>query len=363
MVNVLFLGSSWTTNLGNAFVAQGAVNLLREAVGSAGRVHHFGTMSSYLFWINDRPENNFNIAHAGRFDYVVIAGMVQNEPVYQCFEDAFRKFIANGARLVVLGGGAMRYDAEEARAVRALMARTPVHAFASRDRASFEQFGDLAPHSHDGIDCAFFVGDGFTPVPFQGGEFNAVCVDRYQEPQLLNVADPGDVYAGGRRARRPAKYGLKRRIRHALRRAVAKPRDALLPPPVASLDMEGRAVVRAHHTTWSEDLRPEFFQSPRCLISDLPSDYLSVYAQAHTVYSDRVHACIAALAFGRRAMWLRPGEPRIAMFARVGAPEITARPARLDMERLAAEKRKQVDFVRAALGLGASAAAPPGRPG
>jgi len=358
MVNVLFLGSSWTTNLGNSFVALGAVNLLRAALGNAGRVHHFGTMSSYLFWINDRPENNFNIAHYGRFDYVVIAGMVQNAPVYLCFEDSFRKFLKNGAKLIVLGGGAMRYDAAEAQAVRALMAKTPLHAFASRDRFTFEQFGDLAPQAYDGIDCAFFVGDGFCPVPFQAGAYNAVCIDRYQEPLLLNLADTGDVYAGTKRARRPAKFGLKRRLRHAIRRAVAKPRDPLLPPPVASLDMEGRAVVRTHHTTWSEDLRPEFFQSPQCMISDLPSDYLSVYAQAHTVYSDRVHACIAALAFGRRAMWLRPGEPRIAMFARVGAPDILDRPVRLDAGRLAEEKRRQVDFVRAALGL----AAPAGQP-
>ncbi|MCK4825468.1 polysaccharide pyruvyl transferase family protein, partial [bacterium] len=90
----------------------------------------------------------------------------------------------------------------------------------------------------------------------------------------------------------------------------------------------------------------EYFEQPNTIISDLPSDYLSLYAQVSTVYSDRVHACIPALAFGNQAMFFcKNTPPRLRMFRRIGAPDILKMPVKLNMEQLRNEKEKQVKFI------------------
>jgi polysaccharide pyruvyl transferase WcaK-like protein len=106
-------------------------------------------------------------------------------------------------------------------------------------------------------------------------------------------------------------------------------------------------VIRTHHSpVWTID---RYFLSPNTLISDLPSDYLSIYAQAAEVHSDRVHACIAALSFGNRARFYVQNEPRLRMFARLGIENVAHELTDLDPEVLRREKQDQVRFLRDSL--------------
>ena len=63
-------------------------------------------------------------------------------------------------------------------------------------------------------------------------------------------------------------------------------------------------------------------------------------------YTDRIHACIATLALGRRAQLFGARVPRLRMFERVGADEVLERPVALDPERMKREWEAQVGFLR-----------------
>ena len=294
-IKVLFNGSCWPTNIGNAFVNLGAIHSLKSALGKDGNVFHVGGMSGYLFGTKGKMHNSLPFGEIVNCDYLVQAGMtmcyehlVATIPIYQ-------QYAKRGTKIIFTGGGAGRYTDEEVNMVREAMKKFPVYALISRDRYTLEKYGDLAQYGYDGIDSAFFISDCFEPVPFNLPQFNIMCFDDIEEPPI---------------------------------------------------DHSGCLIVRTHHSCWPSCSKPSYFEHPNTLISDLPSDYLSLYAQASTVYSDRVHACIPALAFGNQAMFFSKNSPRIRIFERIGASDIFNMPIKLNMEQLRREKEKQVGFLR-----------------
>lgn len=338
-MRVVFYGSCWPTNIGNAFVNLGALAALRSALGERAELVHVGGMSSYLSQRQGRPENDFHVSDWIDADYIVMAGMTQSVEHLESAGQNLRRFLARGARIVIAGGGAERYDAAEVEAVRAILRDLPVHAFASRDRYSFEHYGDLATHAFDGIDSAFFIGEAVRPVRFVDRPYLALCFDSMPEPDVLHAAVP--VETGGRRSDPRGWPSLRTRLRRLLRRNPA----AAYPP--APIDAAGLHVVRARHATLPEPR--DAFERPATLVSDLPSDYLALYANAVVTYTDRIHACIAALALGGRAQLFGAAVPRLRMFERVGADEVLERPVALDPERMKSEREAQVGFLREVL--------------
>jgi hypothetical protein len=336
---VVFYGSCWPTNIGNAFVNLGALAALRAALGDRAELVHVGGMSSYLAQRARRPEHDFHLGDWLEADWVVMAGMTQSVEHLRSAEPNLRRFIARGARIAIAGGGAERYDEAEVTSVRELMRELPIHAFASRDTYSCERYGDLATHAYDGIDSAFFVGEAVRPVRFVDRPYLALCFDSLPEPELRNAAGPP--LPPGARSDPRGEPGLRTRLRRRLRRS----HGAVYRP--AAIDAGGLPVVRARHATQPPPIGA--FERPSTLVSDLPGDYLALYANAEVTHTDRIHACIAALALGRRAQLYGAAVPRLRMFERVGAEDVLERPVALDPERMKREREAQVDFLRRAL--------------
>jgi hypothetical protein len=88
-----------------------------------------------------------------------------------------------------------------------------------------------------------------------------------------------------------------------------------------------------------------YFRHKDTLISDIPDDYLNLYANAYATYSDRIHACIATLSFGNLAK-LYSTTHRASAFERVGVGEIKKKLVKLDQDKLNIEKEKQISFLR-----------------
>jgi hypothetical protein len=296
-IKVLFNGSCWPTNIGNAFVNLGTIYSLSSALKQNGRVFHAGGMSSYLFNARGKLLNSLPFGEIIDCDYMVNAGMtmcyehlVVNVPIYQ-------QYIKRGVKIIFLGAGAGQYTDYEVEIVRKAMKKFPIYGLISRDRYTFEKYGDLAQHSYDGIDSAFFIADYFQSMRLNLPSFDVMCFDHFNEPYV---------------------------------------------------DHKGRFVIRTHHSCWPPCLKSKYFKYPYTLISDLPSDYLNLYSQAKVVYSDRVHACIPALAFGNKAI-LFGKTPRIKMFDRLGISEISEEPINLNMTELLREKNSQIEFIKSIL--------------
>ena len=295
-VKVLFHGSCWPTNIGNAFVNLGAIHTLKTALGKEGSVFHVGGMSGYLFSTKGKSANTLPIGEIIDCDYVVNAGMTLCYDHLIAALSAYQQFTKRGTKIIFLGGGAGQYTDKEVKKVREIMKKFPLYVLISRDRYTFEKYGELAQHSYDGIDCGFFINDCTKPIPLNITDFDVMNFDNLDEP----------------------------RINH-----------------------EGRQVIRTHHSCCPSFLKKEYFKYPNTLISDLPSDYLTLYAQAKVTYSDRVHACIPALAFGNLAkMYFKSEDKRLHMFERIGASDVDKMPVRLDLERINIEKKNQILFLQ-----------------
>jgi len=293
-IKILYYGGCWPTNIGNAFVNLGAVHLLRKATENRVQIFFWSGMSGYLFAIYKKSENTIPVSDLFRCDYLVIAGMTLCKHFFYTQKITLEGFINQGTKIIIAGGGAGVYNKEEVKEVRRWLKRIPVYALISRDTYSYNEYGDLAVYSYDGIDSAFFISDYFPKLEIEKKNFVIFTFDHMSEPKIKTEKE----------------------------------------------------IIRLHHYCWPPAFKKAFFKYHNTLISDLPTDYLTLYANASVVYSDRVHACIVSLAYGNKAMFFSKKSPRIRMFERVGASDINKKPVQLNMEKLKLEKEKQISFLK-----------------
>jgi hypothetical protein len=141
------------------------------------------------------------------------------------------------------------------------------------------------------------------------------------------------------------------RVRERLSRMLGTAYPYLLGPLGLAATSQKRAgeylVVRTDHQINPMIVR-KVFRGPNALAGDIPQSYINLYAQASLTLSDRVHAVVAALAYGQSAMlFSRSG--RAAILDRVRASGVTTRPIRLDLDLLEREKEAELSFLRSVL--------------
>ena len=289
---ILYYGGAWPTNIGNAFIDLGAMALLKAAAPYAD-VGLASQLPAWLFAREHAPGKVLDVASVTACDMVVFAGMAMCQEFIDVNGPAVAALARRGVPVVLLGTGGLTFDDAEVAAFRAFLRAVEPAAFVSRDPRSFEAYRDAVRVARDGIDCGFFVPEAFTPF--------AVDLPPYA---VLNF-------------------------------------DAQNAP---SPETPGLLQVFTHHECVGR-IPPGRLRKPRTLISDLPQDYLTLYAHATEVHTDRVHACVAALAYGRRARFYGT-TPRASLFTSVGAAGVTSALHSPDLAEVAAAKRRQVDVVR-----------------
>lgn len=89
----------------------------------------------------------------------------------------------------------------------------------------------------------------------------------------------------------------------------------------------------------------KYYHRENMMISDVPEDYLHLFANTHSTYSDRVHACIPTLSFGNWAR-LYTKSPRAYLFDRAGVGEVKNKLVKLDQEKMRKEKEDQIAYLR-----------------
>ena len=93
----------------------------------------------------------------------------------------------------------------------------------------------------------------------------------------------------------------------------------------------------------------KIYRSPGGIASDEPYTYAQVYALAEATFSDRVHACVATLAYGGRAHLFNPATQRSALFDRVGATDVESGLVSIDQGLLEAEEDATLTFLGSVL--------------
>ena len=315
---IIMWGGNWPRNIGDAFVELGSVYAINQA--SESNVILLSNMPSgslsrgFLSYpeqilggaIVDKTSNLLDVRGIVNSDYTVITGATLTEGWWKrCFFDSKLQLGKRDMKIIVNGGGGGLYNREEFEKVRDYLNKINLYAFISRDEIVFKEYKDIAEHSFSGIDCAFFVRDYFNPPSLSISDYTTFTFDKIKkEPELNN---------------------------------------------------KERNIIRTHHSCWSQSgllrrivynhiLSKQGFNKKNTLISDLPQDYLTIYANTEETHSDRVHACIPTLAFGKPAK-LYSGTPRAALFDRVGAGSVKNKLTYPNPKKIEKEKEGQVKFL------------------
>ena len=320
---IMLWGGNWFRNIGDAFVDLGSVYTLNQA--SKSNVILSSTVPSgvlsrgYLSYheqilsgaIIDKTSNLLDVRGIVNSDYNVISGAILSESwLKRCFFDKKLQLGEKDTKIIINGGGGVLYSRKEFETVRDYLSKMNLYAFISRDEKIFKEYKDIAEHSFNGIDCAFFVSDCFNPPTLSISDYITFTFDKIKkEPELNN---------------------------------------------------KGRKIVRTHHSCWTQIgllrrvvfnyiLSKQGFSKKDTMISDLPQDYLTLYANTDETHSDRVHACVPTLAFGRPAKLYRD-TPRAALFDKVDAGSVRNKLTYPNLKKIEKEKERHINFLSEILG-------------
>lgn len=301
---ILYYGAGWPTNVGNAFIDMGAMATLQIAFpnatigfasemprwffGNYQRYHGQGETNEGLVRMN----RALDMAVFARCDLVAFAGMAMCEEFVKVNGPTLLALRQRGVPVILLGTGGYRYDTRERTAFAQFLQQLKPVGFIARDDRSFETYKDLVGQACRGIDSAFFLPASFEPFPLDLPPYVVANFDSTAEP---------------------------------------------------TLPVNGRLLLRSHHSCWS--VPDSHFQQDNTLISDIPQDYLTLYANADEVHTDRVHAAVATLSYGRPVRFYHP-TPRGSLFSVLGLDEIKDRPVRIDADQLQRRRTRQIEMLR-----------------
>lgn len=338
----------WSTNIGNAFFQLGAVYALQKAYPSA-HVFPIGDQPGYWNTSAGNPPNAIDYAKHLDLDAVVILGPYVRPEMNGIVSDLIRTQHEKGAKIMVLAAGMMQYDPGTIDISRTLMKECPPHIFTTRDTETYNALGDLAEFAFDGVDVATFVSDLFPKVPSDLEPYIAVNFDQIPEPVIST--DPN---FSGRTDRSFEHDGKTWKIQQPKRRTELcyKHRAYIFLDSLLGLNggpdrIDGKLVVRTDHR-YNPFLMKKNYRANNIYSGDVPYSYLNIYANADLTISNRVHACVATVAYGNPAM-LFTRSPRAYLLKRLGLDKIKDEPQRVDLSFLADEKAKLIDWLGARL--------------
>lgn len=289
----------WPTNIGNAFFEFGVKATLDLAFPDC-EVYHIGGTTHWLVnhaasrhKMNCVKGNSFEIGEVADIDLIVFAGMSMCKEFVDNNGISFLRAANRGVATLLLGTGAALYTEDEANYYADFLNSLSRYAVITRDDDTFNLYKDKIKNISAGIDSAFFLPDYYVPPKLELPPYNVVNFDSYETPpEMLHNVDH---------------------------------------------------IIYTHHNIL--DIRKSHIDKPNTLISGVPEDYLTLYSQVNETHSDRIHACVATLAYGKKAK-LYSNTPRKSLFSKINAHKITDQVVALDMDLLKQLKRDQVEKTR-----------------
>ena len=316
-ITVLHNGGGWITNIGNAFLDLGSMQSIREACPEAD-IHLSSVLNRWVSHHIDKGvtgkllnksayiDNVFNLQDYAKVDYVTQSGAFLAKHWFDLHGQILLNLKEKGIKVIINGGGMTdsSYNEDEIEKTRDYLKKLNPYLFISRDERSFENYKDLAEHAYNGIDVAFFLSNFYKAVQLDLSPYIAINFDKDVEPSMEELDIAVD-----------------------------------------------ESIIRTHHSFWHNfplcnffKMKSYYYNTKDTMISEIPQDYLNIYANASKTYSDRVHACVATFSYGNPAR-LFSKSPRSLLFDRIDASEITRKVVNPDLVKINKEKEKQVSFL------------------
>ena len=342
-------------NIGNAFFYEGGRWILEQVFGE-GSVGLVQTQPAYWTFRDQskgNPPNSFPFLANLDVDCLVLQGPLFTRHFRCIWEPTLRAVRRRGTELVLLGAAFHRYDELEAEMARSYLPEIQPLAVVTRDVVTYRRVAAWGLNCHNGVDSALAVVHAYRPpVIRMGRPYIALTFDRYPEPnlwlaggcrsrQLRLRSGDGRFKFGGQswHFAQPKLYDWFSRCGKWQAYLGAWFDRRALPASVGEF-----AVVRPDHR-YNPHISWKIYRGPNGVVSDEPFTYCAVYAGAALTLSDRVHACVATLAYENPAM-LFTDSPRAHLFDRIGLADIRRRPMALSANLRDEMLYEEVEFLR-----------------
>lgn len=284
-MKILFPASNWASNIGNPFFTLGIEHVIRTAFPDAEVLPTASNPVLPLKLHGLTERNSFNYSeHSGEVDAIMFAGPMFDTNFRTLFAPAFRRAREAGKKIFLVSAGAITYSKVEADHCRSVLDEFKPDLLWTRDAETFDLFGSHAVRAHSGVCGAWFAPDYYPGYATPSME-NYFCstFDFRPEPatKVLQsaIADaaqlPGD---GIDNAKRSA------RIRRVLVRGLPS-------------NLDGNTIIRPCHRPAN---RPwTVFTNPNTFAAYTPYGYLNLYRNAKFTITDRLHASVVTMAYGK----------------------------------------------------------------
>ena len=349
---VAVVSGQWGQNIGNAFFNIGGMHVM-ESVFGEGSVAFLQDQPNYRTLHNKfkgNPDSYVDFATYLDIDCIVLQGPVLNSWMRLSWEKAFKAFKKNGVKVILHSCAFFKFTKTEIQQVKSFLEEYPPYLISTRDSQSYDLIRGWIPEvpKYDGIDAGFFVNKVVKPFEVRS-EYNYMVsnFDRYPEPKI-SLSQENIVHDNAKTIELNGKK-IDLEIPKFLEFTSHKSKiwsyfGDLLDRRVLPEQFEGLKIVRPEHRFFPH-MTHKIYRQSNSFSSDEPWTYLHVYANSQLTLSDRVHACVATLAYGNPAMLFTPS-PRRALFERVGLGAINSETVRLDLDYLDDEQNKQVKWLR-----------------
>jgi hypothetical protein len=354
MTHFTHILGGWSPNIGNAFFQLGGYNVLKSLIPDA-TFSFINEKPGYPQYWNPKggnPRDYFDMASAVKSDYLVLMGPMFRPETMDIWGESLAKIVSQGTRLIYLGVGAMRYETEYIEQYRTFLKKFPPFLFVSRDNETYERLGDLAQFAYNGFDLAFFIPDFYPIVGFANlVPYVALNFDKLPEPEFAILSDKSQLTDKNSAVKQ---FEFNHQIwivkqEHWRTHLARRSRYTML---LESILFKGKQtkmigdypIVRTDHR-YTPIIGRRTYRYPNVMVNDTPYPYFEIYGNAELILSDRLHACVIGMAYGKPAMVFSES-PRLRLLERFNIFEITSRPVRIDPLLLNQEKSNLKEFLR-----------------
>ncbi len=350
-LRIALVSGFWGQNIGNAFFNIGGKWILEQVLPEA-QVNFVLDQPGYRTFHKQHtgnPPNDWGMLQFLDVDVIVLQGPMLTTAFPALWESTLTALCARGTKVVLLGAAMFRFSEEEISVNRAFLKKIQPIILSTRDVPTYEAFKDLVPHAHPGVDSAFFTPDAYQPFALKADPYICVNFDRWLEPRITigdsKVTSPSDktfIFDDRCWSLNFPSYLMKMADKNKIQSYLAAALDfRKLPDHIADYQIVRPEHRFNPHITW------KIYRRANAVASDEPWTYFTIYSNTSFTLSDRVHACIISLAYGKPAMLFSPS-PRSQLFDHLNLEGIREKPTSLDPSLLKEKKKNQLEFLKSA---------------
>lgn len=348
---IALVGGQWAQNVGNAFFNLGGHYVLRrvfgpDAVGFHQDQPNYRTLHNKF---KGNPPTYADLIQDLEIDWLVLQGPVLNAWMAASWQQTFATLKARGVRIMLHSAAFFKFSEVELVAVKTFLQAYPPDLISTRDPRSHGLLSDWLPDvpCYSGIDAGFFLPQAVSPFKFRTPPHLVMNFDRYPEPSVAETPFDSSRFRTRQITHDGVEWHLgipKRLDRLAHRGKIKAYLGDLTDRRHLPKTINGLRVIRPEHRFFPH-MTHKIYRQPGAFASDEPWSYLSTYANSDLTLSDRVHACVATLAYGNRAMLFTPS-PRAALFESLGLEDIRNQVMQLDLDRLSEAQETQISWLQ-----------------